>query len=131
MSLFSGDMHKLIENATDAAYYKQQVITNNIANIATPGYKAKTVEFGIVLDNAMAVDKNGNPTDTGSEGAYRQARLGVYTYEQPYTRRELDGNNVDLDNERIALADVQYQYSALIDYMNSGYRNIRAALNRS
>jgi flagellar basal-body rod protein FlgB len=130
MSLFSGDISKIVENAVDAAYYKQQVITNNIANIQTPGYKAKTVEFGIILDNQMKVDKNGNPTDSGSEGAYRKARLGVYTYEQPYTRMELDGNNVDIDKERIALTDVQYQYSALIDYMNSGYRNIRTALTK-
>ncbi|MDR0974745.1 MAG: flagellar basal body rod protein FlgB [Ruminococcus sp.] len=129
--MFSGDISKLVENAVDAAYYKQQVITNNIANIQTPGYKAKTVEFGIVLDNQMKVDKNGNPSESGSEGSYRKARLGVYTYNQPNTRMELDGNNVDIDKERIALADVQYQYSALIDYMNAGYMNIRTALNRN
>jgi flagellar basal-body rod protein FlgB len=128
MSLFSGDIQGLIESATDATWYKQQVIADNIANIATPGFKAKTVEFGIVLDNVMKEDSYGN--EIGSEGL-RRARLGVYTYEKPSTRQQLDGNNVDIDKERIALTDTQYQYSALIDYMNSTYLNIRAALNRN
>jgi flagellar basal-body rod protein FlgB len=126
--MFSGDIQKLVESAVDATWYKQQVISDNIANIATPGFKAKTVEFGIVLDNVMKKDEYGN--DIGSEG-YRRARLGVYTYEKPSTRQQLDGNNVDIDKERIALMDTQYQYSALIDYMNSNYQNIRAALDRN
>jgi flagellar basal-body rod protein FlgB len=124
--MFSGDIQSLVEAATDATWYKQQVISNNIANIATPDYKAKTVEFGIVLDNQMAADG-----DTGSKGAYRKARLGVYTYEQPSTRQQLDGNNVDIEKERISLMDTQYQYSALIDYMNSNYINIRKALSKT
>jgi flagellar basal-body rod protein FlgB len=126
--MFSGDIQSLVESAVDATWYKQQVISDNIANIATPGFKAKTVEFGIVLDNEMREDENGN--ENGSTGL-RRARLGVYTYEKPSTRQQLDGNNVDIDKERIALTDVQYQYSALIDYMNSNYVNIRAALNRN
>jgi flagellar basal-body rod protein FlgB len=126
--MFSGDIQKLVESATDATWYKQQVISDNIANIATPGFKAKTVEFGIVLDNVMKKDEYGN--DIGSEGL-RRARLGVYTYQKPSTRQQLDGNNVDIDKERIALMDTQYQYSALIDYMNSNYQNIRVALKNN
>jgi flagellar basal-body rod protein FlgB len=126
--MFSGDILKLVESAADATWYKQQVISNNIANIATPGYKAKTVEFGIVLDNQMSSNTDYN---TGSEGGFRKARLGVYTYEEPSTRQQLDENNVDIEKERISLMDTQYQYSALIDYMNSNFINIRNALSKS
>ena len=49
MGLFDGTVQKLSEQTLDAAWYKQQVISNNIANSSTPGYKAKSVEFGIIL----------------------------------------------------------------------------------
>jgi flagellar basal-body rod protein FlgB len=128
MSLFSGDIQNLVESATDATWYKQQVISDNIANVSTPGFKAKTVDFRLVLDNQMSAETG---YKTGSQGATKKARLGVYTYEEPNTRQELDGNNVDIDKERVSLADVQYQYSALIDFMNANYSNIRAALNKN
>lgn len=49
MSLFSGTIQNL-ENALSRADIKQKVITNNIANIDTPNYKAKKVSFQNLLD---------------------------------------------------------------------------------
>lgn len=49
MSLFSGTIQNL-ENALGRADIKQKVITNNIANIDTPNYKAKKVSFQNLLD---------------------------------------------------------------------------------
>ncbi|TAI22948.1 flagellar basal body rod protein FlgB, partial [Bacillus velezensis] len=49
MSLFSGTIQNL-ENAMSRADIKQKVITNNIANIDTPNYKANKVSFQNLLD---------------------------------------------------------------------------------
>lgn len=49
MDLFSGTIQNL-ENALGRADIKQKVLTNNIANIDTPNYKAKKVSFRNLLD---------------------------------------------------------------------------------
>ena len=49
MDIFSGTIHRL-EGALNQANIKQKVITNNLANVDTPNYKAKKVSFKNVLN---------------------------------------------------------------------------------
>ncbi|MDR0947519.1 MAG: flagellar basal body rod protein FlgB [Ruminococcus sp.] len=120
MAIFDNSIQNLAEQATAAAWYKQTVISNNIANIETPNYNARTVNFGLALAEEM---KKGERT--------YNPYVNVQTDIDTDTRMTLNGNNVDLEKERIALADVQYQYAALIDMMNERYKQIRTALTRS
>ena len=53
MGLFDSNAFKITEQGLDAAWYKQQVISHNIANVSTPDFKAKTVDFGLVLKEKM------------------------------------------------------------------------------
>jgi flagellar basal-body rod protein FlgB len=41
MGLFDGSSFKLVEQGLDASWYKQKVISNNIANVDTYNFKAK------------------------------------------------------------------------------------------
>jgi flagellar basal-body rod protein FlgB len=120
MGLFDNNIQNLAESATQAAWYKQSVISNNIANIETPDYHAKKVDFGLVFDTEM---RKGERVTVPA--------VGVETSVDEDTRMSLNGNNVDIEAERIALADVQYQYAALIDMMNERYKQIRQALSRT
>ena len=65
MNLF-GPM-KTLEGALDAAAMRQKVISNNIANINTPGYQAKAVAFEEHLNKAMGND---------DEDGFSQAAMG-------------------------------------------------------
>ena len=135
MGLFDSATMNLAEQALDATWYKQQVIRHNIANIDTPDYKAKTVEFGFILKQKCKCkyhegidhDKcfHGDHSDDG-----KPAKLSVVTTYETDTNQILDGNNVDIEKEEGALADTQYQYSALMDYMNSRYSMIRSAISK-
>ena len=74
MDLFSGTIQNL-ENALGRADIKQKVLTNNIANIDTPNYKAKKVSFRNLLDqetsNLEAVKTDYRHVDfTGSGDDY-------------------------------------------------------------
>lgn len=116
MGLFDGTTYKLMEQGLDASWYKQQIISNNIANNDTYNFKAKTVSFGIVLDQAMGSDS--------------EPSVKVETSCEENTNQTLNGNNVDMEKETLALADAQYQYSAMIDYMNAQYKMIRTAISK-
>ncbi|MBQ8780178.1 MAG: flagellar basal body rod protein FlgB [Oscillospiraceae bacterium] len=125
MGLFDGKIQNISEQALDAAWYKQRVISHNIANASTPDYKAKTVEFGMVLKEKMCC--NYHTPDEDEQGA---AELKVVTAYETNTDLLLNGNNVDMEKEALDLADVQYQYSALMDQMNNNYRIMRSAIAR-
>jgi flagellar basal-body rod protein FlgB len=132
MGLFDGTIHNLSEQAIDATWYKQKVISNNMANIATPGYKARNVEFSVVLDEEMTKGRGRNEASKTANGRNGQlpGGLAVETSMSTGTRQVLDENNVDIEAERAKLIDTQYQYAALIDSLNAEYKNIRAALQR-
>ncbi|MBQ7147146.1 MAG: flagellar basal body rod protein FlgB [Pseudobutyrivibrio sp.] len=104
----------LLDFTADASWQRQSLITNNIANNDTPGYKRQDYEFASVLrhellathektlDRAVNVlDDDGNHVD-GIE----------YTDYEHYSYR-LDGNNVDMDTENVELASEQLRYQAL------------------
>jgi flagellar basal-body rod protein FlgB len=132
MGLFDGAVHNLSEQAIDATWYKQKVISNNMANLTTPGYKARNVEFSVVLDEEMTRGRGRNEASRTANGRNGQpvGGLAVETSMSSSTRQVLDENNVDIEAERAKLIDTQYQYAALIDSLNSEYKNIRAALQR-
>ncbi|MGN0552101.1 MAG: flagellar basal body rod protein FlgB [Oscillospiraceae bacterium] len=128
MGLFDNKIQKLSEETLDAAWYKQRVISNNIANVSTPDFKAKTVDFGLVLEEEMCKCKYHTPTDTDKEKG--KVSLKVSTTYETNTNQLLNGNNVDIEKEQLDLADVQYQYSALMDQMNNNYAMIRTAITK-
>ncbi len=125
MGLFDSKIQSLSEQALDAAWYKQQVISNNIANSSTPDYKAKTVEFGIILKEKCKCRYHTPDEDKGGD-----ISLSVSTTYETNTNQLLNGNNVDMEKEQLDLADVQYQYSAMMDQMNNNYAMIRSAITK-
>lgn len=135
MGLFDTVTHNLAEQALDATWYKQRVITHNIANSDTPDYKAKTVEFGLILKEKCRCryhegieDDSFHRRDSRKPSA--PLELTVTTTYETDTNQILDGNNVDMEKEQTALADAQYQYSALTDYLNNNYSMIRSAISK-
>lgn len=136
MGLFDSVTHNLAEQAMDATWYKHRVITHNISNSDTPDYKAKTVDFGLILKEKCKCRYHGGIKD----GMYHKGvspfdenghlRLTVTTSYETDTNQILDGNNVDMEKEQSALADTQYQYSALTDYLNNNYQMIRKAVSK-
>lgn len=131
MGLFDSVTHNLAEQALDATWYKQRVITNNIANSDTPDFKAKTVEFGIILkEKCKCKYHEGICEDSFHPKNDEPVRLTVTTTYETNTNQILDGNNVDMEKEQTALADAQYQYSTLMDYLNNNYAMIRSAISK-
>lgn len=94
------------------------VIASNIANAATPGYKARDIDFNAALDARM------NAARGRASGA--DADAGMVWRSQ--TMPSLDGNTVELNREQVAFAENAVAYSATLSFVQGRVNTITRAL---
>lgn len=118
--LFGGDTRQMAYKALDASTLRAKAISENLANVQTPGYKRKEVDFEEQLQKALkaklaaAQDQSGHlPAGKGIDLA--KIRPVVYEPEDQSLPGEV--NNVDVDMEGAKLAENQIYYSFLIKWV--------------
>ena len=82
------DYMNVLNKAASASWEREQLISNNIANADTPGYKRRDLDFESTLESEL-----------GKSNA-------SYSY-------RLDGNNVDPEQENVELASETIRYLGL------------------
>ncbi len=115
----------VLNKAASASYTRHEIISNNIANVDTPQYKRKDVQFESYLLRELS-------GDASLDRAVSRADLSsldstIYTDNASLSYR-LDGNNVDIDTEEAYLADNQIRYYALLDSMTQEFNRIQMVL---
>ncbi|WP_077615073.1 flagellar basal body rod protein FlgB [Caenibacillus caldisaponilyticus] len=108
MNLFGSTPIPSLEKALDRADLTQRVIAQNIANVDTPGYKAKTVAFRNVLQSAFQARR----TDPRHFAFSTDSDDGARVVTDWTTTIQNNGNNVDIDKEMLNLATDQIAYQA-------------------
>ncbi len=110
----------LLRKGLDALSDRQTVIANNVANIETPGYKASDVAFEDSLSRAltpttgvaMKITDPNHLTETGKR-QQQLTDLEHTTYRRNETAMRKDGNNVDIENEMVMLAETALRFQAM------------------
>lgn len=116
----------VLDKAADAAWIRNEVISNNIANVDTPNYKRKDVQFESYLASALA---NGDSLDE-SVGNIDLSNLEPTTYtDSANFSYRMDGNNVDIDTESANLAQNQIKYYSLLESMTQEFSRIKTVLS--
>lgn len=118
---------KAMESGIKAMSLKQQVHTQNIANMDTPDYKIKTFSFENAMEDAMGEKKSQNSDKTGKDKYSFEAVIG----QRDNTESRIDGNNVDAESENMELYSAYVQHSAIIQKMNSVISDYRYVLTNS
>lgn len=114
----------LLQKGLDAVWMRQQVISNNIANADTPGFKSKRVEFEGLLQKLLDRDyKNIDSLKSEID------KTEPVVEENSNTSAREDGNNVVLDAENIELARAQIQYEYLVKSLTSQIERLKYAIN--
>lgn len=124
MNLFSNTM-TTIEQGLNYSSLKQKVISQNIANESTPGYKAKDVSFKESLETAVNQSINANRTDERHFDFKGRpvSNSGIVTKKNVSYNN--NGNSVDIDNEMADLATNQIYFNAMIDRMNGKFSSLQ------
>lgn len=102
-------------SALDGLSLRQNTIANNIANINTPNYHAKRVQFEDALAASVSAG-NGYAAPT------------VSTSQEP---TQLNGNNVNLDTETLSNVDTVLRYQFAARAVGDEFTEIRTALRTS
>ncbi len=121
----------VLNKAAGASWRKNEIIANNIANVDTPDYKRKDLNFESLLSDALseASLRTGNMDKKVAELQRSSLNPKVYTEYSTLSYR-YDGNNVDIDTEQAYLADNQIKYYALLDSMTQEFNRLKTVLNQ-
>ena len=114
------DYINVLDRAADAAWQRNEAISNNIANVDTPGYKRQDVAFESVLQQALGNNRYESMDDKVANVDLSRLRGRAYVDYANYSYR-LDGNNVDIENENVMLAENQLKYQGLISSINQEF----------
>lgn len=104
----------MLERFLDLTTYRQQLVTSNVANVDTPGYRTRDIDFRHEFQRAM------ENMDISSHPAAREVR-GLL--ERP------DGNNVNVDRESLLLAESQLQFRIGVDLIKKEFGMLKMAVN--
>ena len=119
----------VLKTAADASWLREEVLTNNIANVDTPNYKRQDVEFSTYLNSAIEQAASPAPTLTQKVNNIDLDNITTRTYtDNASLSYRLDGNNVDLSTENAELASEQLNYTALIDSINNEFSRMKAVI---
>ena len=104
-----------IRASLDGLAARQRIIANNLANSETPGYTAETVSFEDSLSSALAI---GDPTRT-------QVSTGMSA-----DPANINGNNVSVDKETLAMIDNGVRYQLMTESMNNKFRVLHDSMRQ-
>jgi flagellar basal-body rod protein FlgB len=129
--LFNKTNLALINKSLDAAMLRSRVISNNIANVTTPGFRRVEVSFENELKDAL--DRNrlqGSLTDDQhiAMGRKSLSEVNAQAY-HPYDPTLPSGvNNVDIDTEMAKLAETQLEFNYAVKYGQGIFKKMNAAI---
>jgi flagellar basal-body rod protein FlgB len=126
--------------------YRQELLSADIANASTPGFKAVDLDFAAAMGAAITrrpgpdetaapsprklwlVDETRQMASPGMGGAAGMAEFVKYQTGGEVT---LDGNSVDLDHEKVTAAENAVQYEAAATFTSQTIRMLMIAITGS
>ena len=124
---------QLLARGLDGAMMRQQAINNNIANINTPGYKRRDINFEEVLSRELQEKEGRTPLRTTHRGhspgvgfsrdSFNTERLSEFSYKN-------DGGSVDVDTEMANLAKNNIYYTSLVGQLSTRFSMLNTVIER-
>jgi flagellar basal-body rod protein FlgB len=115
MSMVDTLLTQVLARSLDVNAFRHQLITSNMANLDTPGYHTRDIDFQRELERAGS-----NLSEVNFPPAVRPV-LGLM--ERP------DGNNVSMEREGLLLAETQLRFSVSVELLRSEFRRLSMAIN--
>ncbi len=124
----------VLQRGLDAAWTRNQVITNNIANVDTANFKSSTVDFESEMKAALEADEHSFTAKTTRPEHYQFAggsaeQITPKVVENTNTEYRSDGNNVDIDYESTELAKNTLWYNVLVQQVNSEFDKLKTVIS--
>jgi flagellar basal-body rod protein FlgB len=105
----------------DTARYK--LVATNLANIDTPGYHTRDLDFRAELQRAAASESG------GEERQLQPASFQPVAHEVRGLMERPDGNNVSVERESLLLAEAQMKFNLGVQLLKDQFHVISLAIN--
>lgn len=121
------DYINVMDKAADASWKRHELISNNIANQSTPGYKRQDIDFEAQLQRELrnsrykSVDEKVAGLNLSRLNGKQYTDYGNFSY-------RLDENNVDPEMEQVYLAANQLKYEGLMNSLTSEFANLKSVM---
>ncbi|MGI9296195.1 MAG: flagellar basal body rod protein FlgB [Pseudomonadales bacterium] len=115
-------------NAISLRSQRAEILSSNLANADTPGYRAQDLDFASVLKHA---GNSGKTTMSATHSAHfgaQEMNVDRQTYFRDAPEKSLDENTVDSEYERAQFADNAVRYQASVQFLNSRLSGLMRAI---
>lgn len=143
-SITNDNTYDLIKSGLEATNLRAKTIANNMANINTKNYKKFSVVFEENLKNNegsnFALKRTNSDHYSSSSSGLKTTRTGhisddsneygknINVVQDNSTSIKADGNNVDLEVEKVNQAANTLKYNALITSINNKFTNLKTVI---
>ena len=105
---------------------RNEMLASNIANAATPNFKARDIDFDTELKR---INKIGNiETTNGSHFSSIQKRIGKDSVYRLPIHPSLDGNTVEMAVEQMQFSENVMRYQTTLSFLNNKITGLRSAI---
>ena len=124
------DYINVLDKAADASWTRNEIISNNIANATTPGYKREDLNFEDELERALGHNRYISMDQKVSNLKTKHLKARVVNDYSGFSYRT-DKNNVDIDTENVMLAANQIKYQGLMAGIKAEFSHISTVTKSS
>lgn len=115
MSMIDTPMTEALSRFLDVNVFRHGLITSNLANVDTPGYRARDIDFRGELERASS------HFELAGYSPLSRPVLGLM--ERP------DGNNVSVEREGLLLAETQLRFQTGVELLRAEFRRLSSAIS--
>ncbi len=128
-SIGSNSTYDLIKSGITASDVRAKTIANNMANINTKDYK----KFNVVFEENLKKENDFSKlelkrTNVAHLASSNSEKNNISIEQDKTTSMRSDGNNVDLDIEKVNQAANTLKYNALITDINNKFNNLKTVM---
>ncbi len=114
-----------LQKELDLRVTRNQLISSNVANVDTPGYKARDLDFSRIL--AGEAEKLSLRV-TDDRHMPESEVIGTTPVRQSTETSRPDGNNVQIEEEMLKLTQNNIEYNALVQFVSKYLSGVRRTI---
>jgi flagellar basal-body rod protein FlgB len=119
----SASLLSTLESYLTLTTAREQAISSNMANVDTPGFHTRDINFEGELNKAMNENLGSSANDMQS------AHLSPVVQNVQGLMERPDGNNVSLDREGLLMSETQLQYQVGIQLVKHQFHELFSAIS--
>ena len=122
----------LVGKVMNMQLQRQNVVMSNVANVKTPGYKPRVLEFEDELQSALNLDAKGRLTRTHEKhipSKFDPNTFGASWDEELKPRIVHGEDRVNLDKEMTLMAKTSMQYNAMTTVIKSNFDGLKQIIS--